>query len=191
MARKLDPIPDEFPPSHDPKTNHFLPGNKEGMKGRGVPRRTRDRENNRAALKREAKKMAQEMLDEALPKIMDVLASKAAQGDVQAIAVALKHSIPIQKAESYVPEGLLEHLQQFPAEERMTAISNAVLSGTISAELGEKLASMAKAELDVLVIAKLRKLAKALPRLSMEEVVVRLQDMAGDVDEPKEITHEQ
>ena len=182
----------ELPAGLDPVTKKFVKGNKMGTLGRGVPRRTKDRENNRRNLQREAKRMAQEMLEEALPQIMDVLAEKAAKGDVQAIGLALKHSIPILKSESYVPTGLLEHLQQFPAEERMGAISGAVLSGAISAELGEKLTRMARAELDVLVIAKLRKLAKALPKLSMEEVVLRLQDLAADVDEsePKEITHE-
>jgi hypothetical protein len=172
-------------PNHNAR-GRFKAGNKAGHLARGISKGERQRE--ALAVKRAAQEVRQAAIEAAkktvvgsLPLVIESLRARAIEGDTAAIALMLKHSLPLTGDETTIVGG--EGLEQLPPERRVQEINRRMLQGTMPIEHARAAMDSARQEIESSVILPLRTIMLDLKRgIPAVEAVSRLIHLADTLD---------
>lgn len=183
---------DEKPPIEDPvvvrdEKGRLVKGSQLGALGRGVPRP------GHKSLRKESKALAQEMLQEALPELMKALVAKAGTADVRSLQLALKHSLPTPRPETFL-DGMEEGANLDPTSRTEWANRQAML-GRISLEAAAEIGKAAVLESEAQILRTVKAISRDMKNgLPPEKALLRLHNLAEEVETkhtPVQIEHQE
>lgn len=158
----------------------FAKGNEMGKLGKGVPRP----HDPKKKLQREAIKMAREMLNEAMPRMIETLIAKASSGEIQALNTALKVAVPNPKQETYLDPDVMAEAALLDPTSRTEFIHRKCLEGKISVEVAGELGQQASREAEAQVLRTMKLIARDMKNgMNPAKAYERLADLADGINE--------
>jgi hypothetical protein len=165
------------------KQGRFLPGNELGRCAKGI-KKPRDP---KRALKREARKMATEMIEDALPALIDTLIKKAQEGEIGALNTALKVTVPQPKQETYLDPDVMAEAALLDPTSRTEYIHRQCLMGKLSVEVASELGAQCAREAEAQVLRTMKLISRDMKHgLAPQKAFERLSDLAEGINEKYE-----
>ena len=162
------------------KQGRFLPGNELGRVAKGI-KKPRDP---KKALAREARKIATEMIEDAMPSLIDTLIQKAKEGEIGALNTALKVTVPQPKQETYLDPEVMAEAALLDPTSRTEFIHRQCLMGKVSVEVASELGAQCAREAEAQVLRTMKLIARDMKHgLAPQKAFERLSDLADGINE--------
>lgn len=154
-------------------------GTKHGEKAAAKERKRLEGE-----LNQRAQEIAKTMLNEKLVNVIDTLYEQAMGGDVKALALWMRHSVPTSpQAPRLVNSELLEEMQNEPPEQIIQSTVRAMAAGEVDVMLGKEIISACRASIEANFTDRFRRLMKKAQEqnLGIEQIMPDLISISEDI----------